>query len=228
MHFPTLCVDNFYPYPERVRRLALEQEFIKADDGRWPGKRTKNLHEIDEVLFNHFCDKLFSIFFDFETCGRVNWNVETSFQLIEPYDEDPNSVRNTGWIHTDKSGGVLAGVIYLTPDANLDSGTSLYRLKNEDTIDDSDVKTSFYKDGIDKNYEELLKKHNSSFEETTRFNNVYNRLAMWEGTQWHGVNSFYSKTPRLTQVFFVNKIEIDGNSPLNRWKSEWKYGLRSK
>ena len=222
MDFPTICVEDFYDNPDSIRQFALSQKYEKTDDGKWPGKRTAPLHEINPILFDQFCNKLFSIFYDFDTCGKIQWIVRTSFQLIDPLVDDPNNIKNTGWIHLDGTSAVFAGVIYLTPNANLHSGTSVFRLKNKDTIDETDAKIKYYRDGIDENYDELLKKHNSSFEETITFNNVYNRLVAWEGNQWHGVNNFYSEEPRLTQVFFVSRLEADSSSPLKRFKANYK------
>ena len=53
--FPALCIDDFYPNPDEVRKFALEQNFYPADGGTYPGKRTDHLHELDEDFFNYFC-----------------------------------------------------------------------------------------------------------------------------------------------------------------------------
>ena len=60
------------------------------------------------------------------------------------------------------------------------------------------------------------------FEEVATFKNIYNRLVSFDGNDFHGVNSFYTKgVPRLTQYFFVNKIEMHTQTPLDRMR---KYG----
>jgi len=219
MNFPSTCVDNFYANPDLVRQFALTQNYTKADNGQWPGKRTELLHILNQEMFNQFANKLFSIFYDFTTT-TINWEISSSFQLVESLSEIEDDVKNTGWIHTDNSSGVLAGVIYLSPNARLTTGTSVYNQIDSSTIDNTDVKEKFYLHGIDDGtYNQRLLKHNSGFVETTRYNNIYNRLVLWDGAHWHGANSYYSPNgPRLTQVFFVNRVESNSNPPLNRFK----------
>ena len=70
---------------------------------------------------------------------------------------------------------------------------------------------------IPKNYDSLILEHNSSFVETIKFNNLYNRLICFDSTQAHGVNSFHTSVePRLTQVFFVFELESTIEPPIIR------------
>jgi hypothetical protein len=217
MNFPSICVDNFYPDPERVRQFAMSQKYFQSEDGKWPGKRSDLLHEINSDLFNQFSNKLFSIFYDFRHTN-VSWEIESTFQLIDSLSDVEDSIKNKGWVHTDEASGVLAGVIYLSPNAKLQTGTSVYTQVDKTKLDMTNVKQKFYLNKTDENYDEILMKHNSGFIETIRYNNVYNRLVMWDGSQWHGVNSYYSPNePRLTQVFFVRRLEADSNPPLKRF-----------
>jgi hypothetical protein len=59
--FPTICVEDFYDNPDSVRQFALSQKYEKSDDGKWPGKRTANLHEINPILFDQFCNKIHNL-----------------------------------------------------------------------------------------------------------------------------------------------------------------------
>ena len=40
MGFPSLIVDNFFDYPDKVIDFANTLEYNKSVDGRWPGKRS--------------------------------------------------------------------------------------------------------------------------------------------------------------------------------------------
>lgn len=214
--FPTLCIDNFYDDPNKVRDFALSLDYHDSN-GRYPGKRTNLLHEIDKKFFDDFCLKFFSLYYNFNS-ATVEWTVETEFQLIHTFEENKNSPKNKGWIHIDTS-SILAGVIYLTPEIDEDCGTSVFDIIDENLpLNGIDVKTAFYEKGIDNNYDETLLKYNSCFKETIKFKNIYNRLISYDGTSYHGVNSFYSKEPRLTQVFFVKKIGTDHGTPIERSK----------
>jgi hypothetical protein len=211
-----MCIDDFYENPDEVRNFALSLDYEKDEFGYWPGKRTKPLHEIDEEFFRHFCTRLFSVYYDFSFV-QFEYNLLTHFQLIEPFSCEKSSAKNQGWIHLD-SGFILGGVIYLNPEIDASCGTSLYRVTNSELIDTwRPTKEIFYKNGIDQNYDEEILKHNSAFEETVRFNNVYNRLISFDAQVYHGANNFHTnKEPRLTQVFFVNSIKSNSKTPLQR------------
>ena len=222
VNFPAFCVDNFYEDPDAVRAFALENlaDYSENHAGRYPGKRTKPLHELSPQLFDKFNKKLFSLFYDLKRTD-IKWNVDTSFQLIAPFSEDPLSPKNQGWIHVDGA-MIFAGIVYLTPDIGLETGTSIFRLDNADTLDNTDVKARFYEHGIDDGtYDAAILRCNSSFTETARFNNIYNRLVGFDGASFHGVNSYHvpaGKEPRLTQVFFVHAVDTPSSSPIQRCK----------
>lgn len=215
-HFPAICIDGFYSDPDRIREFALAQKFYQ-EDGSYPGTRTKNIDELDRSLFDYFCNKLFSIFYNFDK-SQVHYNVKTNFQLVSPFDPDPQSPKNTGWVHYDNC-MVFAGIIFLNPIISLNCGTSLFDLKNSTKLYKGSAKTDLYKNRIDNDYDKHIIEHNSAFIETTRFNNLYNRLIAFDGQTAHGVNSYYnlhSADLRLTQVFFCNEIKTDDMSPLER------------
>jgi hypothetical protein len=214
-YFPAICLDDFYSNPDEVRNFALKQDFYISKNGAWPGERTDKIHNIDLDFYNNFCKKLFSVFYDFGK-STVRWKVDTSFQKISAFSSDKNSIKNKGWIHWDKD-QLFAGIIFLEPDADLNSGTSLFNLINPESLDNTDVKNKFYKSGLDDAYDNQLSTHNNSFVETIRFNNLYNRAIMFDGTVPHGVNSFWTgKEFRLTQVFFVSEVESDTKTPVER------------
>jgi len=211
--FPALCVDDFYTDPDRVRNFALSLDYSPAPDGAWPGKRTPELCDIDRNFFNEFCKKIFSLYFDLDHV-HVNYVVSTRFQIIESLDEEKLSPKNTGWIHFDHD--PFAGIIYLTPGIDRNCGTSLYSVSDSTKLDDS-AKDDFYLYGIDNNYDKRIIHSNSGFTETVRFQNIYNRLICFDGHTAHGANSFYTESlPRLTQIFFVKKIEVNAMGPMQR------------
>jgi hypothetical protein len=72
----------------------------------------------------------------------------------------------------------------------------------------------------EKEYELQKRNNNDKFVETVRINNVYNRLILFEGGEYHGVPTFYSdeSEERLTQVFFVNALNSQDPYPIVRSK----------
>jgi hypothetical protein len=216
-NIPAMCVDEFYSDPDKIREFALSQTYYPSDTGNFPGSRTNGLQTLDEKLYKNFCNKLFSLFFDLEQTD-VRYQVNTSFQLVQPMHLDPNSPKNLGWVHVDDN-TIFAGVIFLTPDIDLNCGTSIFKLVDESKLDKSDSKSRFYKDGTDLHYDERLQMHRSAYVETIRFNNIYNRMICFDMESAHSVNNYYSsKEPRLTQAFFVEKIEADVYPPILRHK----------
>ena len=218
--YPVAVISNFYENPDAIRQFALAQKYTFRHeeaglDYVYPGCRTKDLHALDASLQAMVLKKLVSVFHIPEH-DLMRWSISSSFQSV-------SEIYKEGVIHTD-SNTIFAGVLYLAPDAPLNSGTSLYR-KN----------TSFnqerYQKALDQNDERFKSgeivmntDYHSMFDEVVRVNNVYNTLILYEGDIFHAANQFFGRTledSRLAQVFFVNKIDANkANSfPLNRTKA---------
>ena len=148
MSFPVTCMDNFYPDPDVIRQYALSLDYSRGHLDKYPGVRSNLIHTLNPDLFDLSCKKLFSIFFDLKV-GNFDWQVATNFQKIYPYEcSDSNKQDiNSGWIHQDYS-SILAAVVYLNPTPNLDSGTSIYRLKEKYNKKSSNF-LQYYRSGID-------------------------------------------------------------------------------
>ena len=206
--FPITVLDNFYENPDLVRQFALSLDYHTSLEGRWPGKRTSLLHEVNLSFFDTFCNKLFSLFYDLDYIP-VNYNVSTNFQSISNYSENPDSKLNGGWIHRDIE-SVCSGVIYLNPNPQENTGTNIYSQIDKNIVSPISEKFKLYKgeEPVDEfEYTQQILENNSNFEETINIKNVYNRMILFEGGVYHGVQSLYSSLePRLTQVFFVYKV----------------------
>ena len=217
--FPALCIDDFYPNPDEVRKFALEQNFYPADGGTYPGKRTDHLHELDEDFFNYFCKRFMNVFYNYEH-EEVNWVISSNFQLFPPYKGNNETALNKGIIHRDMA--ICAGVIYLTPNPNPDSGTSIYHLKDNVLPKqlNHDLRFDLHpgKEVDDEAFTKMQDANDSKFEETIRFQNRYNRLISYDAGNYHRANSYvHNDQERLIQVFFVEQVGSDG-LPLDRWR----------
>jgi hypothetical protein len=215
--YPHTIVENFYENPDAIRKFALAQEYKFLKDRSdmpyvYPGSRTADLFDLDKSLHEKICKKLVSIFHIHEH-DFMRWAISTSFQSVtEEYGK--------GVIHQDQN-TIFAAVLFLTPVAPLDSGTSLFKpsksfnekkyavslAQNDDRFKDGKIK-------MDTSY-------HSMFDEVVRVNNVYNTLVLYEGDNYHAANNFFGKTlkdSRLTQVFFINRIDANkaDSFPLNR------------
>jgi hypothetical protein len=216
INFPALILDNFYEKPDVVRDIALSLDYENASDGRYPGVRTQDLKVAHPNLYNLLIGKLLLLYYDMGE-EDVEIDINVTFQKIESFHEDPNNILNKGWVHRDHE-AIAAGIIYLNKEVDSHCGTSIFKLKPENSIYTYDEltdinfinrKISFFKDGeVNQDYVINLNKNNDLFEETIKINNVYNRLVFYDAQSFHAVNSYgITKEPnRLTQVFFINKI----------------------
>ena len=215
--FNPVCVDNFFHNPDEIREFGLSLNKEPHYKGSWPGERTEELFKIDEDLNHTLILKILSSYYDLRHT-QVNWeSSKLYFQSIKPYDKKENSLKNQGWIHQDNDMD-LAGLIYLTPNADVDSGTSLFEIKPDEEEGDSTERNILYKNGkiLDEDYETAITKHNNKFYETITFKNVYNRMISYDANYFHRANNFCSKSDdRLTLVYFIKNVQAD-NYPTDR------------
>ena len=128
-------------------------------------------------------------------------------------------MRNRGWIHFDDSKYEIAGLIYLTPDIDPDSGTSLFSLKNLEGKEYQSYRKQIAKhlmfkenETIDKDYYiKKVKENEEFFIEKVRFANIYNRMIAYDAGEFHRANSYYNedgKNVRLSLVFFIGGLNV--------------------
>lgn len=218
--YPVTVIENFYENPDAIRKFALAQKYTFCHERQnleyvYPGSRTKDLFDLDSALHEKICKKMVSVFHNSEY-DYMRWAISTNFQSVTDEYKD-------GVIHTDTN-TIFAAVLYLTPDAPLNAGTSLFKPnKNFDedkyqrALDENDKKFRAGEIVMDTSYHTM-------FDEIVRVNNVYNTLILYEGQHYHAANQFFGKTiedSRLAQVFFINKIDAQKQSvfPLSRTKA---------
>jgi|APGre2960657373_1045057.scaffolds.fasta_scaffold07423_5 hypothetical protein len=178
-----MLFDNFYANPTDVRNFALSMDFNIS--GNFPGFRTKPLdgenNKNAKLLMENIIKK------------KIVWWPEeynTAFQYTTENDET--------WIHYDPTN--WAAVLYLTPDAPLDSGTAIY-MHNETKIymlDRNDPKTDLNQYGRDL----------TQWTPIAKVSNIFNRLVVYRGNYYHrSVKPGFGQNQhngRLFQTFFFN------------------------
>lgn len=216
--YPVTIINDFYEEPDEMRKFALAQKYtycheIKDIDYVFPGSRTKDLKDLSRSLYDKICKRLISVFHVPEH-DVMRWQISTSFQIVE-------GEYGSGLIHQDQN-TVFAGVLYLTPDAPLDSGTSLFKKNNtyNHELYDKLIKEN---DERFKNKQPIDFTYHQMFDEVVRVNNVYNTLILFEGDIHHCANNFFGdkkNNARLAQVFFINRVDANKESsfPLLRVK----------
>ena len=123
MHFATTCIDNFFKYPDGIRNYANSLEYEIPKDLHYPGRRTKLIQEINPLLHEYICIKYLQNHY---ICSPQLTVTPPMFKS-EIYFQKINGKYNKGWVHGDQR-TVHTTIIYLTPDAPLDSGTSLFQM----------------------------------------------------------------------------------------------------
>ncbi len=218
--YPTVTViENFYENPDEIRKFALKQKFtycheLKNIDYVYPGCRTKDLFELDKSLYEKVCKKLVSVFHNTQH-DHMRWAITTSFQVVE-------AKFGRGVLHQDGN-TIFAGVVYLTPNAPLDTGTSLF--KPNKNFNEEKYQAALKQNDINfKNSQPVSTEFHNMFDETVRVNNVYNTMILFNAQTDPAANEFFGdslETGRMAQVFFINKIDAKSYDifPLQRTQS---------
>lgn len=179
-----VVVDNFYHDVDTVRKIALSQTF-EYHSKNHKGKRTEEVFRF-EGLKESFENIL--------NCKIENWEnygVNGCFQICVGGDQLV--------YHVDKQ--EYAGIIFLTPDAPPQTGTSFYRSKNtkkmklQELDNDSDV---VFKNGY---------LDSTEFEVVDVVGNLYNRLVLFDSKMFHAASTYFGtnlENGRLFQLFFFD------------------------
>jgi hypothetical protein len=98
-----------------------------------------------------------------------------------------------------------AGIVYLTPDAPINCGTSFLRHKKY-KLRTSEIfsKNDWYDSSLNYNEPHLDK---TSWEIVDSIGNIYNRLVIFDAQYIHAVTEYFGETinnSRLFQLFFFN------------------------
>ena len=209
---PAIVYDNFYVEPDVVRKYALS---LKYDDteGIYPGVRTKQ-NAVNEKINKITTDLLTSRISELFVKQPIVESVRNQFQKIPNFSADKDNPLNWGWIHRDSIEPnpippSLAGIVYLDPNPTPDTGTSFYESKIEPVSwEGDDIRIQLCQDKLtDKSkYIDSIKKHNSQFERVMEVENKYNRLVIYNGSDYHAMTSCHTEhnNVRLTQVLFYN------------------------
>lgn len=185
MDLSLIVLDNFYSNPDEVRKYILTQDFEVK--GNYPGRRTRSF--ATEELKN-MIQKYIEPF-----AGKI-----TQFPLSEDAYNGSfqfTTSRDRSWIHVDSYNN-WGGVVYLTPDAPLSSGTGFYKFK-ETNVMYQETEHSFQ---TDKYTQDLTK-----WEMVDRIGNVYNRLILFNSKKFHTSLDYFGTDKfdgRLFQVFFFS------------------------
>lgn len=175
-------VDNFYSDPYAVRDFALTQEF-NEDLRYYKGKRTS------EQFFVPGTKKAFESIIGQKITVWDDYGFNGVFQTCNAEEPLVYHIDLQQW----------AGMVYLTPNAPFECGTSLYAHKETKARHESDP-------GMDSAF-------SGGFYDSTKFElvdvvgNVFNRLVIFNGKCIHAASKYFGKNledSRLFHMFFFD------------------------
>lgn len=190
-----IVIDNFYNNPYETREFVLTQEFLVR--GNYPGQRTisyanDNLKSIIQKYVEPFGGNIIDFPIPKQDGSDAAGIYNGSFQFT--------TSRDRSWVHIDGYNN-WAGVLYLTPNAPLTSGTSFYKFYDGTTCA-KDMEILDNKQSID-NYSQDMTK----WEKVDQVGNVFNRLILFNSNRFHMSMDYFGyklENGRLFQVFFFS------------------------
>jgi len=179
-------VDNFYENPDEVRKFALEQSYLEGGLGRgFIGRRTEQ-----QFLFPGLKERFEEIM------GR---------RITEWESQGMNGRFQVAWAgeplvyHCDSQ--QWGGMLYLTPGAPYQCGTTLYAHKQTRA-------RTYYDEGWDAAWKDIpgdCHLDGTHFEPVDVLGNVYNRLVIFDASCIHSASQYFGtvmENARLWQMFF--------------------------
>ena len=190
-----IIIDNFYNNAVDTRNYILTQEFSVR--GNYPGQRTisyanEHLKETIQKYVEPFGGKITDFPIPKEDGSDTSKIYNGSFQYT--------TSRDRSWVHIDGHNN-WAGVLYLTPEAPLSSGTTFYKFYDGTTCK-RDMELLENKEEIDRYSQDQTK-----WEKVDQVGNVFNRLILFNADRFHMSMDYFGDTKengRLFQVFFFS------------------------
>lgn len=178
---PTLVViDDFLPNPDEVRALGLKQEY-KEQYSKGVRSVEQHLDLVDRSIFAWLLG-------DKTVADWATQPMNARFQYCTA--KDPLVY------HSDMQ--PWAATLFLTPDAPVEAGLSLYRSRHNGLsfAPDTDIECrKMYGDFHDR----------TLWDEVDRIGNRYNRLVLWKARHVHAASAYFGdkvENARMFMVFF--------------------------
>lgn len=184
-HKRAFIVDNFYHDPMAVRNFGIQQEYIEGGLGKYfIGKRTEK-----QFLFPGI-KETFEEILNMKITKWEEHGMNGRFQL--------NTAGEPLVYHCDNQR--FAGMIYLTPNAPCECGTSTFRHRETQIHHSShpDIMKAF-------NQKTFLDK--TPYETVDKFGNIFNRLVIFDAGCIHGASEYFGsdfQDGRMWHMFFFD------------------------
>lgn len=190
-----IVIDNFYNNAYDTRKYILTQDFMVR--GNYPGQRTisyanQYLKDIIQEYIMPFGGKITEFPMPKEDGSDASGIYNGSFQYT--------TSRDRSWVHIDGFNN-WAGVLYMTPNAPLSSGTAFYKF-HDGTTCKRDMEILDNKINTDNFSQDMTK-----WQLIDKVGNVFNRLILFNSNRFHMSMDYFGDSKengRLFQVFFFS------------------------
>jgi hypothetical protein len=215
-----IIIDNFYNNPMETRNYILHQEF--GVRGNFPGQRTtsyatEQLKEIIQDYVTPFGGKITE--FKIPNVEEKEEEKEKEKEEKEKEKEEKEkekeekekeeiyngsfqytTSRDQSWVHIDGFNN-WAGIVYMTPNAPLNSGTAFYKFVDGATCKMDATALNNQKE-TDRFSQDMTK-----WSLVDKVGNVFNRLVLFNANRYHMSLDYFGdnkENGRLFQVFFFS------------------------
>ena len=190
-----IVIDNFYKNVDEIREYALSQTYQSPENHGAVGYRCESGKKIMDGTKEMFEKLMGGTIPNGSQHGEWGYSTNGCFQWC--------NARVPIVYHCDSQ--KYAGIIYLTPNAPPNCGTSFFRHKNY-KIRNSSIfsKSDWYKSDLNHKEPHLDK---TQWEIVDSVGNVYNRLVIFDAQYIHAVTEYFGEdinNSRLFQLFFFN------------------------
>ena len=188
------CVDNFYEDPHAVRELALGATYFEGEGAVGSRTRKQFLFEGVKERFEEIMGKKILE----TTPDGMGWRdggINGRFQTC--------SAGTPLVYHCDSQ--MWAGMVYLTPDAPPQCGTTFFRHKNTKIRHNSEINWEAGQGLEVFNQNTFL--DGTPYEPIDKIGNVFNRLVIFDGGLIHSASEYFGwdlHSSRLFHMFFFN------------------------
>lgn len=218
-------LDDFYSNPLKVREEALKLFYYpggKGNTNNFPGKRTIGTFSEENRLY---CRNRLERLIGAPIVEFPVMNSNCGFTLGIETDRRYDKGKTLNWIHNDIMPSTVkankeygstgwAAVVYMQPNAEVTTGTGLFRNKHSGKIyagenypkKGNSSTASFFGEWKSKGDHDEWELH-------TYVGNVFNRCVVYPAHYWHAPFNagfgYDKETGRLVQVFFFNSEKVD-------------------
>ena len=207
MNLNTICHDNFFENPQKIRNIALScmSDYDEDPNGIWPGKRVSDVPEfiMRESLIK--CRQIFN-----------NQNLDIFDCLFATIS---NRYGDCGWCHYDSGYAKYSTVVYLNHNPPPNTGTLIYdNYLNYNFLENywkkfSNKRRNFLlkknKNFIDKIvFDARVKKFNQKFEHpSVKIENKFNRFIGFDSSLIHRIEKNFGNDDNHARLCFVSFLK---------------------